>query len=94
MRNSILHQAKQTVCSTGFSRLDPPKGGTTNITFKLMQSPSKRGIRLLLVLADASGFRLFFVLADASGFRLLLGLADASGFRLFFVLADASGFHC
>ena len=38
---SILHQSIQTVCSTGFSRLDtiPPKGGTTNITFSLMQNP-------------------------------------------------------
>ncbi len=41
---SILHQSIQTVCSTGFSRLDtiPPKGGTTNITFSLMQNPITR----------------------------------------------------
>ena len=41
---SILHQSIQTVCSTGFSRLDtiPPKGGTTNITFSSMQNPITR----------------------------------------------------
>ena len=46
---SILHQSIQTVCSTGFSRLDtiPPKGGTTNITFNLMQNPITLGLPLM-----------------------------------------------